>query len=199
MTPFKAVIFDCDGTLVLSGDLHFTALADACSAQGASLSRDWYDARAGMDRHALLASIDDVHGASLDHARLVRDSISQTVARAAKALPNPAVARLARSFAGRVPMAVATNSEEAVARALLRATGLIALFDTIVTVDQVARPKPAPDMFLEAAARLGAAPRDCLVLEDSDEGLLAAQRAEMLAMDVRGPADRTRGPDRIGR
>ena len=188
MTPFKAVIFDCDGTLILSGDLHFAALSDACAAQGAALSRDWYDARAGLARDALLAEMGKTQGDGLDRARLVRDSIAQTIARAAEAAPNPAVARLARSLSGLLPMAVATNSEGAVAHALLRATGLSGLFDAVVTVDQVARPKPAPDLFLEAAARLGTAPGDCLVLEDSDEGLRAARHAGMLALDVRGPS-----------
>ena len=64
------------------------------------------------------------------------------------------------------------------------AAGLTPLFDTVVTIDDVAAAKPAPDLFLEAAHRLGVPADGCLVLEDSPQGLLAAQNAGMAVVDV---------------
>ncbi|MEV4872808.1 HAD-IA family hydrolase [Streptomyces syringium] len=67
----------------------------------------------------------------------------------------------------------------------LSATGLEGLFDVVVTREDVARGKPAPDLFTEAARRLGVRPARCLVVEDADEGLAAARAAGMDAVDVR--------------
>ena len=82
-------------------------------------------------------------------------------------------------------MAVASGGPGAVVRPSLAAVGLLAVFDTVVTIEDVGRPKPAPDLFVEAAARLGVRTQDCLVLEDSPQGLQAARAAGMTAVDVR--------------
>jgi len=83
-----------------------------------------------------------------------------------------------------IPMAVATGGRRAVFTATLRATGLGWLFDAVVTIDEVRHGKPAPDLFLLAAERLGVVPCDCVVYEDSLQGLRAAQVAGMTAIDV---------------
>ncbi len=70
-------------------------------------------------------------------------------------------------------------------QATLEVLKLRHLFDTVVSVDDVSRGKPEPDIFLLAAKRLGVAPEDCIVYEDSDSGLEAAQRAGMHFVDVR--------------
>jgi HAD superfamily hydrolase (TIGR01509 family) len=72
-----------------------------------------------------------------------------------------------------------------VVNAILHGAGLHALFDTVVTLNDVPAAKPDPAMFLLAAARLGTAPADCLVLEDSAQGMEAARRAGIPALDVR--------------
>ncbi len=73
------------------------------------------------------------------------------------------------------------------AKACLTATGLHDLFECILTCEDAASPKPAPDLYLEAAARLGVAKEQCLVLEDSDQGIQAAMAAGMSCFDVRSP------------
>jgi HAD superfamily hydrolase (TIGR01509 family) len=67
----------------------------------------------------------------------------------------------------------------------LAANGLDRLFDVVLTADDPLPPKPAPDLFLEAARRMRVAPPECQVFEDGDAGLEAASRAGMLATDVR--------------
>ena len=82
-------------------------------------------------------------------------------------------------------MIVASNGRRRNVEASLHVTGLLPLFDDIVSADEVAHGKPAPDVFLESARRAAAPPADCVVLEDSDEGLRGAAAAGMRAIDTR--------------
>ena len=95
------------------------------------------------------------------------------------------VAEVARQNFGKVPMAVASNGHLTNVTATLSVTGLLSLFETIVSAEQVAKGKPEPDVFLEAARRIGVAPAECIVFEDSDEGLEAARKAGMRSRDIR--------------
>ena len=86
-------------------------------------------------------------------------------------------------------MAVASNGHRLNVESSLRATGLLRFFNHIVAAENVAQGKPAPDVFLEAARRMHVAPSDCVVLEDTDEGLAAARAASMPAVDIRQSLD----------
>lgn len=184
----KALIFDCDGTLVLTGDMHFAAFTDAFALQGAVLDRAFLKARDGMARGDLIAAWMQATGQAIDVARLIRDSIERAaiLAQGGICQPNPPVVALARAWGAR-PSAVASNGEAEVVLATLHSCGLASLFNAVVTLSDVKAPKPDPEMFLQAAARLGTAPADCLVLEDSAQGLEAARRAGMATLDVRQP------------
>jgi beta-phosphoglucomutase-like phosphatase (HAD superfamily) len=81
-------------------------------------------------------------------------------------------------------MAVASGSSPEAIEAILAGTGLDASLRTVVSADDVARGKPAPDVFLEAARRLGAAPADCVVLEDAAPGAAAAHAAGMRCIAI---------------
>jgi HAD superfamily hydrolase (TIGR01509 family) len=81
-------------------------------------------------------------------------------------------------------MSVASGSEEHTVRACLEAIGILDLFQTIITPRDVEKGKPAPDMFLLAAQRMGVAPQECLVFEDGQSGLDAAKAAGMEAVFV---------------
>jgi HAD superfamily hydrolase (TIGR01509 family) len=181
----KAILFDCDGTLLLTSELHFRAISAAVARQGSVMTYDWYAARAGLGRRDLFSEFVAEFGGNLDLPDLIRDSIAQTVALSAHARENPLVASVARFAHGRLPIAVVTNSEAAIARAFLTETSLLDLFEFIVSSEDAARPKPAPDLYQQAALRLGVSAQDCLVLEDSDQGMQAAASAGMLCLDVR--------------
>jgi beta-phosphoglucomutase-like phosphatase (HAD superfamily) len=183
----SALLFDCDGTLLLTSDLHFTAISQAIERQGAHIPRDWYMALTGLGRADLFAAYMRDFGVHLDLPRAIEDSISATIALAPLAHENPAVAAIAREVSGRLPIAVVTNCEATIATALLREVGLLHLFNALFGCESAPRPKPAPDLYLAAAARLGISPADCLVFEDSDQGILAAKAAEMRCIDVRDP------------
>jgi beta-phosphoglucomutase-like phosphatase (HAD superfamily) len=91
-----------------------------------------------------------------------------------------------------LPTALATASDAAYTRFSLGLADLQETFNVVVTGDQVAHPKPAPDIYLEAARRLGVNPVCCIALEDSDAGILAASRAGMVSLlvpDLRQPSE----------
>lgn len=181
----KALIFDCDGTLLLTADIHFIAISRALAAQEVMIAREWYLRQSGLGRLELASRIAQETGAALDVARFCRESIAETVALAHLACPNPPVATIARDSAPGLPKALATNSERQIVTAFLRATGLDTCFDVVVTRDDVSKPKPDPAVFLLAAEQLGIHPHHCLVFEDSPEGIAAAGSAGMSCVDVR--------------
>jgi HAD superfamily hydrolase (TIGR01509 family) len=83
-----------------------------------------------------------------------------------------------------IPTAIATSTDTKDAEFSLRTAGLWDRFSAVVTGDQVQRGKPEPEIYLEAASRLGADPRSCVALEDSSNGVLAANRAGMRTLMV---------------
>jgi HAD superfamily hydrolase (TIGR01509 family) len=99
--------------------------------------------------------------------------------------PMPGVLDLLAALRARgVPLGLATNSGREFATRALRAAGLYERFDTVISAEDVARPKPAPDVYLEAAARLAADPAECVALEDSETGVAAARAAGMIVVGV---------------
>jgi HAD superfamily hydrolase (TIGR01509 family) len=83
-----------------------------------------------------------------------------------------------------IPLGLATNSGREFATRALRGAGLLERFDAVVSAEDVARPKPAPDVYLAAAAALGAEPGECVALEDSETGVAAARAAGMTVVGV---------------
>jgi len=94
------------------------------------------------------------------------------------------IANVARTAKGKIPAAVASGGPRAIVEPSLLQLGLQTLFAAVVTIEDVGRPKPYPDLFLEAAQRLGAPPENCLVFEDSRIGTQAAQAAGMKSILV---------------
>ncbi len=184
--PFKGYIFDCDGTLVDSMPLHYIAWGEALKGHNASFvfTEDEFYASAGMKEQDVVRALNDKHGTNLDPAGVDELKMEIFARRIPELKALPAVAELARSLYGVYPMAVASGSAEPTVRASLEATGLIDLFPIIITPEYVRHGKPAPDMFLLAAERMGIAPKDCLVIEDGQKGLDAAEAAGMQALFI---------------
>lgn len=181
----KALIFDCDGTLVETPTLYSRAWQDAFDAAGHRMDLAWYHARAGMSEDVLMDDYESEYGVTLDRHLAVREMRSAVLKRMHEVNEIDQISAIARRSKGILPMAVASGGPREVVLASLKATHLLPLFDTIVTIDDVAHPKPAPDLFLEAASRLKTNPENCLVFEDSHQGLQAAANAGMKAIDVR--------------
>ena len=182
----RALIFDCDGTLVDSGPVYCEAWATGLRLSGIEMSREWYHERVGLSEHVLLDSFERDHGVDLDRNAVVALMRSTYLGSLHQLRVNSAVAAIARANDGRVPLAVASGGPRAIVVPSLQACGLAGLFDAIVTLDDGGRAKPEPDLFLMAARRLAVPPAQCLVFEDSDQGLQAAASAGMPVVDVRG-------------
>ncbi|MEE4012746.1 HAD family phosphatase [Roseibium sp. FZY0029] len=180
----QALIFDCDGTLVQTPALYAGAWQDAFKAAGHHMEPDWYHARAGMSEHVLLDDFESEHGVTVDRGLTVREMRSAVLERIGEVSEIEIISSIARRFHGKLPMAVASGGPREVVLASLKETGLLPLFDTVVTIDDVAHAKPAPDLFLEAASRLAVTAAQCLVFEDSQQGLEAAHNARMPVVDV---------------
>lgn len=180
--PFRGFIFDCDGTLVDSMPLHYEAWVASLKHHAApfEFTEDYFYSKAGVREQDVVQLLNAQHGTQIDpdavadyKAILFEKLIPQVQA------VKP-VAEFARSMHGKFPLSVASGSEEHIVRGCLAANDLLHLFDDIIITPRlVARGKPAPDMFLLAAERMGLAPEDCLVLEDGQSGIDAAKAAGM--------------------
>ncbi|AQS85392.1 MAG: HAD family phosphatase [Acetobacter aceti] len=186
----EALIFDCDGTLVDSLPLYLAAWLEALKIKGGlDVSSDWFFSRRGYSEGMVLSELEKTRGVALDRAAIMAATREGVRNRLPGVKQNVPVVALVREWVGRLPLAVASSGSREVVEASLAAIGLLEVFDAIVTIEDVGRPKPAPDIYLLAAKRLGVEPSCCLVFEDSNEGLEAAHAAGMSAQDVRSWSD----------
>lgn len=182
-----SVIFDLDGTLVDSEPNYYEAGRQTLAEYGVpDFSWADHEAYVGIStqetvadwkrRYALEAPVEELLAVKNRHYL----ELARTSARAYPEM-RTLVERLA---AEGVPLAVASGSSPDAIAAILARTGLDAQLRTVVSADEVARGKPAPDVFLEAARRIGADPADCVVLEDAAPGAAAAHAAGMRCIAV---------------
>ena len=180
----QAIIFDCDGTLVDSAPLYATAWAAGLATSGKPMERDWYMARSGLSEHVFMDEFEAEANVCLDRqfvVRVVRETFLRGIENLREIAGVGLIARMAKPL---LPLAVASGGPMAIVQPSLQQAGLLNLFNAVVTIEDVAHPKPAPDLFLEAARRLDVLPSACLVIEDSPTGLAAAEAAGMAGLSV---------------
>jgi len=186
---FDAVVFDCDGTLVDSMPAHFEAWCEALAVHGAGgiFKEDVFFAMGGRPTLDIVGALNNEYGLKLNPAAVALAKREAFLKRLGSVRLIDEVAEFARSLRGRVPMAIATGGTRMVIEKTLKTVGISDWFDEVVTADDVTDGKPAPDIFLMAAKRLGVAAHKCLALEDAPAGILAAQRAGMMVIAVPTP------------
>lgn len=186
--PIRALIFDFDGLMVDTETPALQSWQEIYAEYGVTLNvHDWVatlGANAGFDAHAHLVSLLRERDPFLAERVITeRDTIlarrqARKDALSADQPLLPGVAELlAEARAAGLPCAVASSSSRRWVEGWLRRLDVYHAFATVVTADDVVATKPAPDLFLTAAARLGLPPAACLVLEDSPNGIRAARAA----------------------
>jgi beta-phosphoglucomutase family hydrolase len=181
----KGLIFDCDGTLADTMPLHWRAWHAVTRKYGLRFSEDRFYALGGVPARDIVQLLTREQGLAIDPLAVAQEKEAAYVRFMTQVEPVHAVVDIARRHFGTVPLAVASGGNRAVIEQVLSHLGIRGWFTAIVTSEDVARQKPAPDIFLEAARRLGVPPQACRAYEDTDLGLEAIRAAGMDAVDVR--------------
>lgn len=184
MTP-KGLIFDCDGTLADTMPLHWRAWQIITQRHGLHFPEDRFYALGGVPSRDILKMLAAEQGRSLDHIAVAHEKEEAYLPLMAEVEPIHAVVEIARAHYGKIPLAVASGGTEPIINKVLERLGIRHLFSAVVTSEMVKNQKPAPDIFLEAARRIGVAPEFCRAYEDTDLGMTAIRDAGMEAVDVR--------------
>lgn len=182
-------IFDCDGLLADTETPDYEAWRQIYEAQGLHFPIEiWAQgvgAAKGHDLNDWHAALAEHIGRNYDRAAVHQQRFDFYHTAIGKLTPMPGVLALLDTLdAAGIPCAVASNSERPWVDRILNITGLTGRFQTIATSDEVAHPKPAPDVYLLAAQRLGIPPQHCAAFEDSPRGLAAAHAAGMYTVAV---------------
>lgn len=184
-SPPTAVVFDCDGLLLETESCWSLAEAELFARYGKSFGDDEKRALIGTslsDGSQILERLLDQPGRAEPLGRELLDLVERRLLEEATAFPG--AAELVVELKARVPVAVASNTPERLVRGALACAGIAQHFEIVVTGDQVAKPKPSPDVYLRACSLLGADPARSIGLEDSPTGITAVRAAGMYAIGI---------------
>jgi len=174
-------IFDFDGVLVKTMEMHYEAYKKAMEEAGIPIVKEQFFKQAGMTGREQIKYFADSAGVKVDVEKVYRRKTQLAKdhpERAEKIDCNLALLRALRREG--VPVAIATGSSRPSILPIMEKFNIEV--DAIASSEDVARGKPHPDLFLRAAEKLGLAPGNCTVIEDSDVGIDAARNAGMKAL-----------------
>ena len=181
----KGLVFDCDGTLADTMPLHWRAWHMITQRYDLHFPEDRFYSLGGVPARDILKLLAQEQGRSLDHIAIAHEKEETYLTTLSEVEPIHAVVEIARANHGKIPMAVASGGTEKVINLVLERLKIRQLFDAVVTSEMVKHQKPAPDIFLEAAKRIGIEPKFCRAYEDTELGMTAIRAAGMEAVDVR--------------
>jgi beta-phosphoglucomutase family hydrolase len=181
----KGLIFDCDGTLADTMPLHWHAWQMVTQRHDLHFPEDRFYSLGGVPSRDILKMLADEQGRSLDHIAVAHEKENAYLPLMGEVEPIHAVVEIAKANFGKIPLAVASGGTQPIIIDVLEHLKIRHLFAAVVTSEMVKNQKPAPDIFLEAARRIGVKPEFCRGYEDTDLGLQAIRSAGMDAVDVR--------------
>jgi beta-phosphoglucomutase family hydrolase len=192
---FAGYIFDLDGTLVDTMPLHYRAWNEAMRKVGLAgdLDEELFYSLGGVPTREVAELIAKHYGLKIDPHAVFHHKESLFLALQKDAKLIEPVVEFARRAALTHPVSIASGGPRDIVRRMLEIAGLAPLFKVVITPEDVTRGKPAPDMFLLAAERMGVPPAQCLVFEDAEPGMRAAEAAGMKW--VRVPSRRRTKPE----
>ena len=188
--PFKAYLFDCDGTIVDSMPLHYIAWKRVLAEWNCEFGEQTFYAWGGMPVAEIISTLNARDGLTMPVEEVAKrkESLYFEILPELKAVPE--VLEHIEFSHGHIPFAVVSGStRDSVTRSLMT-LGILDKFDTLVCAGDYTKSKPDPEPFLIAAERLGVAPEDCLVFEDTEMGIQAATAAGMASVKVLQPWER---------
>lgn len=188
--PFAAYLFDCDGTIADSMPLHYIAWKKALGEWNCEFDEKLFYAWGGTPIADIISTLNERYGLSMpvEVVSHRRETFYFELLPQLKAVPE--VLEVIEAQQGRIPFAVVSGSTKESVTASLVALNLLDKFDAFVCAGDYAKSKPDPEAFLLAAAKLGVAPKHCLVFEDTEMGIRAATAAGMASVKVPPPWER---------
>ncbi len=180
----KGLIFDCDGTIVDNMPLHFISWQNAFNDFGCEFSAEFMAKMSGCPNLQTVEVYNDEFGTGLVPEDVVESKENHYSELMHQAEPVDAVCDTIREYFGKLPISVVSGSARASVDKSLKVASVDALFEIVLTADDPFKPKPAPDLFLEAAKRMGVESQDCVVFEDGEAGMIGASEAGMKVIDV---------------
>jgi HAD superfamily hydrolase (TIGR01509 family) len=185
----QAFIFDLDGTLADSMPVHFEIWQVVAKKYGLTFPKERFYELGGVPTRRIAAMLIEEAGLTLDAVTVAAEKeqayVDGLFSGALAVRPIEPILAIARARRDDGPLAIASGSTRRVVTHTLGALGIAAWFGAVVASEDTVRHKPEPDVFLEAARRLGVEPARCTVYEDTDLGLESARRAGMRGVDVR--------------
>ena len=185
MREIKGIVFDCDGTLADTMPLHWKAWQSVTAKHGLHFPEERFYALGGVPSRDIFKMLCTEQSKNLDCIALSNEKESAYLPFMPEVKAIQVVVAVAEANHGKLPMAVASGGMKHIIEQVLEHLKIRHYFDAIVTSEDVQNQKPAPDIFLEAAQRIGVAPENCRAYEDTDLGLQAIRSAGMEAVDVR--------------
>lgn len=189
---FRAYLFDCDGTIADSMPLHYNAWKAALADWNCEYPEDVFYSWGGKPVRNIIADLNTINGLNMPIEDLATRKEGLYLAQLPQLKVIPEVLEVIEAAHGRIPFAVVSGSTRDSVIGSLGVLGLLDKFDTVVSADDYKHGKPAPDSYLLAAERLGVAPADCLVFEDTEMGIESATAAGMASVKVPTALERRR-------
>ena len=188
--PFKAYLFDCDGTIVDSMPLHYVAWKKALAEWNCEFPEDVFYSWGGMPVREIVATLNARNGLDMPVQELARRKEGLYYDSLPLLQAVPEVLEHIDLSHGKILFAVVSGSTRESVTKSLSILGILDKFDTLVCAGDYTKAKPDPEPFLIAAERLGVAPGDCLVFEDTDMGIQSATAAGMASVKILQPWER---------
>jgi len=181
----QAVVFDLDGVLLQSEEVWDAVRERYVRARGGRYDEEVQRAMMGMSAPEWSRFLHEEAGVPDDSEAINRDVVARMLESYRRKLPLlPGAAEAVRRTAAAFPLALASSSNRELFEAVLELAGLADCFRATVSSEEVERGKPAPDVYLEAARRLGVAPELCTAVEDSQAGIRSAKSAGMRVVAI---------------
>jgi HAD superfamily hydrolase (TIGR01509 family) len=189
---FRAYLFDCDGTIADSMPLHYNAWKAVLAEWNCEYPEEVFYSWGGKPVRKIIEDLNKINGLQMPVEDVATRKEGLYLAQIPQLKAIPEVLEYIEAEHGRIPFAVVSGSTRDSVVGSLSVLGLLDKFDTIVSADDYKHGKPAPDAYLLAAERLGVAPADCLVFEDTEMGVEAATAAGMASVKVPTALERRR-------